>query len=75
VNAAMNLRLPQTAGKLPRGYATGGLSSGAQLHRVLKERDNIWSIGTSSRTLPLQHYCHLYLPDTWTNTAEHCRAL
>jgi hypothetical protein len=34
VNAVMNLRVPQNAGKLSSSYTTGGLSSSAQLHRV-----------------------------------------
>jgi hypothetical protein len=34
VNAVMNLRVPQIAGKLPSGCTTCGLSSGTQLHRV-----------------------------------------
>jgi hypothetical protein len=34
VNAVMNLRVPLSAGKLSSGCTTGGLSSGAQLHRV-----------------------------------------
>jgi hypothetical protein len=32
VNAVMNLRVPQNAGKLSSGYITGGLLSSAQLH-------------------------------------------
>jgi hypothetical protein len=34
VNVEMNLRVPRNAGKLSRGLTTGGLSSGAQLHRA-----------------------------------------
>jgi hypothetical protein len=34
VNAAMNLSVPYTAGKLSSGLTTGGLSSSSQLHRV-----------------------------------------
>jgi hypothetical protein len=34
VNAIMNVRAPYNAGKLLSGYATGGLKSSAQLHRV-----------------------------------------
>jgi hypothetical protein len=34
VNAVMNLRVPQNAGKLSSGYTIGGLSSSAQLHGV-----------------------------------------
>jgi hypothetical protein len=34
VNAIMNLRVPQNAGKLSSGLTTGGISSSAQLHRV-----------------------------------------
>jgi hypothetical protein len=34
VNSAMNLRVPQNAGKLSSVLTTGGLSSGAQLHGV-----------------------------------------
>jgi hypothetical protein len=32
INTKMNLRVPQSAGKLLSGYTTGGLSRGAQLH-------------------------------------------
>jgi hypothetical protein len=34
VNAVMNLRVPQNAGKLSSGYMIGGLSSSSQFHRV-----------------------------------------
>jgi hypothetical protein len=34
VNAIMNLRVPQNAGKLQSGCKTCGLSSGMQIHRV-----------------------------------------
>jgi hypothetical protein len=34
VNAVMNLRVPQNAGKLSSGYIIGGLSSSSQFHRV-----------------------------------------
>jgi hypothetical protein len=34
VNAVMNLRVPQNAGKLPSGCTTCDLSSSAQLHTV-----------------------------------------
>jgi hypothetical protein len=34
VNAVMNLRVPGNAGKLSSSCATGGLSSGTELHRV-----------------------------------------
>jgi hypothetical protein len=34
VNAIMNLRVPENAGKLWSGFTTGGLSSSAQLHKV-----------------------------------------
>jgi hypothetical protein len=34
VNAVMNLRAPQNAGKLPSGYTTSGLLSSVQLHIV-----------------------------------------
>jgi hypothetical protein len=34
VNAVMNLRVPENAGKLSSGYIIGGLSSSSQLHRV-----------------------------------------
>jgi hypothetical protein len=34
VNAVMNLRVPENAGKFSSGCTTGGLSSTAQLHRV-----------------------------------------
>jgi hypothetical protein len=34
VNAVMNLRVPQNAGKVSSGFTTGGLSSSAQLHRI-----------------------------------------
>jgi hypothetical protein len=34
VNAVMNLRVPQNAGKLSSGLTTGVLSSSAQLYRV-----------------------------------------
>jgi hypothetical protein len=34
VNAIMDLRVPENAGKLSSGLITGGLSSSAQLHRV-----------------------------------------
>jgi hypothetical protein len=34
VNAVMNLRVAQNAGKLSSGCTTGDLSSGALLHRV-----------------------------------------
>jgi hypothetical protein len=34
VNAVMNLRVPQNAGKLQSGYTIGGLSSNIQFHRV-----------------------------------------
>jgi hypothetical protein len=34
VNSVLNLRVPQNAAKLSSGLLTGGLSSGAQLHRV-----------------------------------------
>jgi hypothetical protein len=30
----MNLRFPPSAGKLLSGYATGGLSSTVELHRI-----------------------------------------
>jgi hypothetical protein len=33
-NTAVKLRVSQDAGKLSSGYTTGGLWSGAQLHRV-----------------------------------------
>jgi hypothetical protein len=31
VNAVINLRVPQNAGKLSSGFTTGGLSSSAQI--------------------------------------------
>jgi hypothetical protein len=34
VNAVMNLRFLQNAGKLSSGYTTGGFSCSAQLHSV-----------------------------------------
>jgi hypothetical protein len=34
VNALMNLRVPENAGRLSSVQTTGGLSSGAQLQRV-----------------------------------------
>jgi hypothetical protein len=34
VNAVMNLRVPQNAGKLSSSFTAGGLSSSAQLHKV-----------------------------------------
>jgi hypothetical protein len=34
VNAVMNFRVPQNAGKLPSGFTICGLSSGTQLHRL-----------------------------------------
>jgi hypothetical protein len=34
VNAALNLRIPYSAGKLLSGFTTGGLFSSAQRHRV-----------------------------------------
>jgi hypothetical protein len=34
VNAVMNLRVPQNAGKVLSGCTTDGLSSSAQLHSV-----------------------------------------
>jgi hypothetical protein len=34
VNAVLNFWVPYNAGKLLSGYTTGGLSSGAQLHKV-----------------------------------------
>jgi hypothetical protein len=34
VNAVMNLRVPQNAGKVSSGSTTCGLSSGTELHRV-----------------------------------------
>jgi hypothetical protein len=34
VNAVMNLRVPEHAGKLSSGYIIGGLSSSSQFHRV-----------------------------------------
>jgi hypothetical protein len=34
VKAVINFRVPQNARKLSSGCTTGGLSSGAQLHRV-----------------------------------------
>jgi hypothetical protein len=34
VNAVMNLRVPQNAGNISNGYTIGGISSGAQLHRI-----------------------------------------
>jgi hypothetical protein len=34
MNSVMNLRVPYSAGKLPSGCTTCGLSSGTQLHRV-----------------------------------------
>jgi hypothetical protein len=34
VNAVMELRVSENAGKLPSGYTTCGLSSGTQLHRL-----------------------------------------
>jgi hypothetical protein len=34
MNAVMNLRAPSNAWKVPSGYTTFGLSSGAQLHRI-----------------------------------------
>jgi hypothetical protein len=34
VNAVMNLRVPQNAGKLSSGYVIGGLSNSSQFHRV-----------------------------------------
>jgi 7-keto-8-aminopelargonate synthetase-like enzyme len=34
VNAVKNLRIPQTGGKLLRGYTTDGLFVSAQLHLV-----------------------------------------
>jgi hypothetical protein len=34
VNAVLNLRVPQNAGKLSSGLTTGDLSSSAQLHSV-----------------------------------------
>jgi hypothetical protein len=34
VNAVMNLRVSENAGKFSSGCTTGGLSSSAQLHRV-----------------------------------------
>jgi hypothetical protein len=38
VNLVMNLHVPYNAGKLSSGYATGDLSSNAQLHRK-RERE------------------------------------
>jgi hypothetical protein len=35
VNAVMNLRVPKNVGKLSSGCTTCGLSSSAQLHRVM----------------------------------------
>jgi hypothetical protein len=35
VNAVMNLRVIENAGRLSSGCTTGGVSSSAQLHRVL----------------------------------------
>jgi hypothetical protein len=35
VNVIMNLRVPSNAGKLSSGFTTGGLSSSAQIHRVI----------------------------------------
>jgi hypothetical protein len=34
VNAVINLRASQSAGKLSSGYIIGGLSSNSQFHRV-----------------------------------------
>jgi hypothetical protein len=34
VNSVLNLRVPESAGKLSSGLTTCGLSSSAQLHRV-----------------------------------------
>jgi hypothetical protein len=34
VNSVINFRVPQNPGKLSSSCSTGGLSSGAQLHRV-----------------------------------------
>jgi hypothetical protein len=36
VNAVMNLQLPQNVGKHSSGYTIGGLSSSAQLLRVIQ---------------------------------------
>jgi hypothetical protein len=40
VNALMNFRVPQNAGKLPGGCTIFGLSSGNQLHRVISSVAN-----------------------------------
>jgi hypothetical protein len=40
VNAVMNLRVPQNAGKLKSGYTTGGLWSSAQL-RIISQRKRV----------------------------------
>jgi hypothetical protein len=34
VNLVLNLQVVENAGKLPSGLTSGGLSSGAQLHRI-----------------------------------------
>jgi hypothetical protein len=34
VNAVMNLRVPENAGKPSSGYIIGGLSSSSQFHRL-----------------------------------------
>jgi hypothetical protein len=34
VNAVMNLRVPQNAGKLSSGYMIAGLSSSSHFHRI-----------------------------------------
>jgi hypothetical protein len=35
VNAIMNLRVPENAGKLSGGYIIGGLSSSSQFHKLV----------------------------------------
>jgi hypothetical protein len=48
VNAVMNLRVPQNAGKLSNGCTSGGLSSSTQLHRV-SEQSNQGRLGYDNK--------------------------
>jgi hypothetical protein len=52
VNTVMNHRVLNMAGKLPSGYTTSGLFSGAQLHRVGTRNLATHSIESQLTTIP-----------------------
>jgi hypothetical protein len=48
VNAVINLRVPENAGKLSRGHVTGVLFSSVQLHTLSKYAECTYSLVRSS---------------------------